>query len=143
MEENNGEENKVPYEEELPLNDEEYLDSAEKMLADGDAEGAQKALDCVNAKSARKHYLQGKLYLHKCWYSEARKQFKSAVKAEPDNELYKTELSDIMEFSKTKEYRQAVRQKQMGEAGGVCAEGLSECCCLCICEGICEGLGNC
>ena len=95
MEENNEEINNNPPEEELPAHDEEILDRAEKMLSDGDASGAQKALACIKEKSAKAHYLQGKIYIEKCWYSEARKQFKYAVKAEPDNELYKNELSDI------------------------------------------------
>ena len=118
------------------------LEMAEDYIAWGELDKAQEILNTVKEKSGKKYYLQSRIYKARCWYSEQRKQLKQAVKAESDNEEYKKELAELEEFSKTPEYKSTVRKRQLGEAGGICAEGGAECCCLCICEGICEGIGN-
>lgn len=118
------------------------LDMAEDYIGWGELEKAQEILNSVKENSGKKYYLQSRLYKAKLWYGEQRKMLKKAVKSESGNEDYKKELQELEEFSKTKEYKSAVRKHQMGEVGSVCAEGGAECCCLCICEGICEGIGN-
>ena len=119
---------------------------AEELISLGSLDKAQTVLDKIKENSGRKYYLQSRIYKEKFWYNEQRKQLKKAVKADPDNEEYKKELAELEEFAKTKEYKSAVRKKQMGDIGGVCAEGCAEICCegfcYCICAGICEGIGN-
>ena len=113
----------------------ELLDRAEKHIEKGDLYSAQNALDMVDKDSARKYYLQSRIYKAKCWYNEQRKQLKKAVKAEPDNETYKRELEELMEFRKTSEYKSTVKHPQMGN------ETIN--CCLECCCNICDGLSGC
>ncbi len=127
---------------EEPIENKSPLEVAEDYINWGELEKAQEILNSVKEKSAKKFYLQSLIYKKKCWYNEQRKALKAALKEDPENSEYREELEALKEFSKTPEYRSAVRQKQMGEAGGVCAECCAEGCCVCICQGICEGLGN-
>ena len=106
----------------------ELLDRAEKHIEKGDLYSAQNALDMVDKDSARKHYLQSRIYKAKCWYNEQRKQLKKAVKAEPDNEVYKKELDELITFSKTDEYKDTLQRPKRGEMSG--SDGFcSDCCC--------------
>ena len=121
------------------------LERAEKLIEQGDNYSAQHILsnteDC-----GRKHYLQSKIYKTECWYNEQRKQLKKAVKAEPDNELYKNELEALMEFRKTAEYQNTVKRPkraQMGKTDSTWVDCCGEMFCYCLCEGICEGLSHC
>lgn len=141
MEDNTEEEVAQPQEEEI-ISDKPPLEMAEDYISWGELEKAQEILNTVKENSGKKYYLQSRIYKERKWYNEQRKQLKKAVKAAPDNEEYKKELAELEEFSKTPEYKSTVRKHQMGEAGGVCAEGCTECFCMCLCEGICEGLGN-
>ena len=124
------------------LTEEEILNRAEELIDSLSLEGAQSALDAVKEESARKFYLQSRIYKIRCWYNEQRKQLKKAVKAEPENETYKKELEELEAFRKTPEYKHAVRKHQMGQTGGFCAELGAECCAYCCCEAICEGIGS-
>ena len=129
-------------EEELPG---DPLDKVEKLIEKGDLYAAQHILSNIKEDSGRKHYLQSKIYKSECWYNEQRKQLKKAVKAEPDNETYKTELEELMEFRKTAEYQNTVKRPkrvQMGRTDSMWAECCGELCCYCVCEAICEGIGN-
>lgn len=116
----------------------ERLDKVEELIENQELEKAQEILDSVTEKSGRKYYLQGKLFIQKNWYSEARKQFKFAVKAEPDNPEYKQALDDLDSFRNSKEFRKV---KQMGNSSD-----FAEACCLCGCEccgtGVCEAICN-
>ena len=128
--------------EELP---EDPLERAEKLIEQGDNYSAQHILSNTE-DSGRKHYLQSRIYKSEHWYNEQRKQLKCAVKAEPDNELYKQELTELMEFRKTDEYKSTVKhpkREQMGKTDRTWADCCSEMFCYCLCEGICEGLSNC
>ena len=124
---------------------EDPLDRAEKLIEQGDNYSAQHILS--NAEDCgRKHYLQSRIYKSEHWYNEQRKQLKSAVKAEPDNETYRQELNELMEFRKTDEYKSTVKhpkRAQMGKTDRSWADCCSEVFCYCLCEGICEGLSNC
>ena len=124
---------------------EDPLDKAEKYIEKGNHYAAQNVLDKVEEDSGRKHYLQSKIYKKECWYNEQRKQLKAAVKKEPENKVYKSELEELMEFRKTSEYKSTVKRPQkaqMGNTDGLWAECCAEVCGYCICEAICEGIGN-
>ena len=128
--------------EEMPA---DPLDRAEELIDKGDLYSAQHILSSVKEDSGRKHYLQSRIYKSECWYNEQRKQLKKAIKAEPDNETYKIELDELMEFRKSAEYQSTVKRPkrvQMGKTDSMWAECCGELCCYCICEGICEAIGN-
>ena len=123
------------------MDEHESLNKAEELIDSGEIEEAQKTLDAVKEKSGRKYYLQGKLFIAKNWYTEARKQFKKAVKAEPDNEQYNKALEDLEAFCKSEEGKQ-MKTVQMGNKDGLaecCILGCCEVCGTGICEAICDG----
>lgn len=105
------------------------MNEIEKLLEEERFYEAQDALNEIKKKDrdARWHFLQGKLYLAKKWYSEARKQLRLAVmKAEPEHEAeYKAALQDLEEFSKTPEYKE-YKEKRFAQN---CTEG---CCAGCM-----------
>ena len=131
------EEEKVEAEEELPS---DPLDRAEKYIEQDKIYDAQLLLNEIKEDSGRKHYLQSRIYKVQCWYNEQRKQLKAAIKAEPDNELYKKELEELNEFRKTAEYRQTKRRHKMGQMGNTDRIGFCEACAYCGCEAICSGI---
>ena len=144
MEEREEKEEPQAAEEELPA---DPLDKAEKYIEQGNIYDAQILLNAIEENSGRKHYLQSRIYKVQCWYNEQRKQLKAAIKAEPDNELYKKELEELNEFRKTAEYRQTRRRPKMGQMGKTdemfecCCEACAYCGCEAICSGICDGCG--
>ena len=121
------------------------LDRAEKLIEEGDLYSAQNILSNIEEDSGRKHYLQSRIYKTECWYNEQRKQLKAAIKKEPDNELYKRELEELLEFRKTAEYQQTVKRPKRVQMGRT-DSGFADCCCevcgYCACEAICEGICN-
>ncbi|MDE6441775.1 MAG: hypothetical protein K2L12_03365 [Clostridia bacterium] len=123
------------------LTDEQKLEKAEKLIERKDLEQAQEMLDSVKENSGRKYFLQGKLFIRKSWYSEARKQFKFAIKAEPENEQYKKALEELETFCKSEEYKQ-MKTVQMGKNTEGCALVCCECCASGACQAICEGCCN-
>ena len=147
MEEENIE-NKEQTAGEEELSPDELLDKAEEYLAHGDQYKAQVTLNKVEKDCGRKFYLQSRIYKKRCWYNEQRKQLKAAVKAEPDNELYKKELDELIRFSKTPEYKNTKQRPQRNQLGKTdtkwyecCVEVCGYCVCEAICEGICNGCG--
>ena len=124
---------------EQPIPDKPPLDMAEDYINWGELAKAQEILNTVKEKSGRKFYLQSLIYKQKLWYSEQRKALKAAIKAEPDNEIYREELEALNRFSKTPEYKSAVRNRQMGDATSLCAECGCYCCMEGLCEAICDG----
>ena len=113
---------------------------------------AQRVLDTVPERSAKKFYLQSRIYKERKSYGEQRKYLKKAVKADPQNEQYKKELAELEKFKKSPDYKSSIEAfkgnrtsggNQMGEAtGSVCAEVCCEGCCYGICTVICEGIGS-
>lgn len=121
------------------------LEVAEYYIAWKRIDEAQRVLDTIPERSGKKFYLQSRIYKERKWYSEQRKQLKKAIKAKPDNEQYKNELAEVEKLKNSPEYKsgmKALRKNQMGDAGGVCAEGCCECCGYGLCTLICESIGN-
>lgn len=56
------------------------MDEIERLIEEEELGSAQAELNKIGDKNARWHFLQGRIYLAKKWYSEARKQFKIAEK---------------------------------------------------------------
>ena len=109
---------------------------AEELIARGELDEAQSILNKINEKSGRKFFVLSKLYKARKWYNEQRKVLQAAVELEPDNEKYKKELAEIEEFSKTKEYKKAVKKQQMGSFKSRVKEG---CNIYSVCNGCCAG----
>ncbi len=81
------------------------LEKVEDYIAQGDLYSAQNLLNMIDEESGKKQYLQSRVYKEKRWYNEQRKSLKAAVRAEPQNREYKKELTELLEFSKTSEYK--------------------------------------
>lgn len=105
------------------------MDEIERLIGEEELGSAQAELNKIGDKNARWHFLQGRIYLAKKWYSEARKQFKIAVKKADADELaeYTAALNDLEEFCKTPEYKQYKKQ-HMGD-------GFGEAFCVSCCDG--------
>ena len=109
--------------------DEELFAETEKYILENQTDLAQYTLNCVKEDSGKKHYLQSKIYHRKRWYNEQRKELKRAIKAEPDNQEYKTELSALKKSFDYKQSKAEVREMQMGSVCDSCWLGCSNCIC--------------
>lgn len=112
----------------METEEKDRLEKAEERIAQGDLYTAQNLLNMIDGQSGRKYYLQSKIYQKKKWYNEQRKQLKKAVKAEPDNEDYKRELTELSEFSKSPEYKNTAERPPMGETSKFCMDCCIDCC---------------
>ena len=119
------------------------LARAREYIENGKLDKAREIIDRTDTRNAEARYLLGRIFMCKCWYSEARRCFKQAVKLDPSNAEYAQALDDLNEFRKTAEYKQTkVKKKQMGST-----DGFAEACCLCgceasgtvCCEAVCDG----
>lgn len=120
------------------LSDTEKLELALQLIEGGEFAHAQQLLDKV-ASCAEKYYVQGTLFRKKAWVNEARKCFKNAIKADPDNEKYKSALDELESFKKSDEFKSTKRQMGKDNAMECCIMGFCECCGTGICESICDG----
>lgn len=116
-------------------NTEDELAQAEKLIAENELDAAQKILDGVKEKSARRYFVQGKLYEKKGWHNEARKQLKKAVKAEPENERYADALDDLEIRAKKNGFLNDPNAEDKATCAFCCAECACEACATSICEG--------
>lgn len=107
------------------------MDEIEELIEQERFVEAQELLNGVKKKerNARWHFLQGKIYLNRKWYLEARKQFRLAVlNADPENEAeYKALLDDLEEFSKTPEYKEYKNKRFAEDCVDCCAAGCAGC----------------
>ena len=103
--------------------DGELLFAAEKYIQESQTDLAQYTLNCVKEDSGKKHFLQSKIYQQKSWYNEQRKQLKAAIKAEPNNQDYKTELAELKKSFNYKQDKAEKREMQMGNICGSCFNG--------------------
>lgn len=107
--------------------DEELLAEAEKYIEEGQTDLAQYTLKRVKEDSGKKHFLQSKIYQQKQWYNEQRKELKAAIKAEPDNEEYKTELAELKKSFNYKQEKAQIKEQQMGNICNACCSGCNGC----------------
>lgn len=107
---------------------EELLVTAEKYIQESQTDLAQYTLNCVKEDSGKKHFLQSKIYQQKKWYNEQRKELKAAIKAEPDNQEYKTELAELKKSFNYKQDKTETREMQIGKMCSVCGDGYFVCC---------------
>ncbi len=107
--------------------DDELLNSAEKYIRENQTDLAQYTLNCVKEDSGKKHFLQSKIYQQKSWYNEQCKELKAAIKAEPDNREYKTELAELKKSFNYKQDKAESRGMQMGNICGSCFNGCGGC----------------
>lgn len=108
----------------------ETIALVEELIESGELDRAQSVLYKINNKSARWHYLQGKVFQLRKWYSEARKQFSLAVKAEPSNTDYKAALDDLENFSKNnkKEFKKGTTKRRMERFASDCVSSCGSFC---------------
>lgn len=112
----------------METEEKDRLEKAEERIAQGDLYTAQNLLNMIDGQSGRKYYLQSKIYQKKKWYNEQRKQLKKAVKAEPDNEDCKRELTELSGFGKTSEYKNTVEHHPIGDTAKFCVDCITDCC---------------
>ena len=130
----------------------EKLNLAEELIADNRPAQAQNVLDSINARSAKWHFLQSRVFFAKNWLFESKKQLEAALELEPDNAQYIEEMEKLNELgeaverceeqSKTEMGKKSCRQACLEGCGDFCGQLCAEDCCYCICTGICEGLGS-
>ncbi len=126
----------------------EKFELAEELIAENRPAQAQSVLDSINARDAKWHYLQSKVFFAKNWIYESRKQMEMAVELEPDNAHYIEELEKLKALGDVPPQSEESSKPEMDKGscknacGEFCAQLCAEGCCYCICEGICEGLGS-
>ena len=132
------------------LADEEYLevlacnieweerDAYEKM----NLGNAQKLHDGVQDKNARWHFVTGKLYNGMNWTSEARKHFKLAVEAEPENSEYTGALNELERVAALENEKRAKGEYETEYGMGESSFDCDNACCRGCCEGSCECCGE-
>lgn len=125
------------------------MDEIERLIEEEELGSAQAELNKIGDKNARWHFLQGRIYLAKKWYSEARKQLELAIKLDPDNEKYKEELETLKQTAEETFEKAEKKNKKKHLGKGFldeCPEGCAECCTVCglelCCNLICEGCGG-
>ena len=107
--------------------DEALLNTTEKYIQESQTDLAQYTLNRVKEDSGKKHYLQSKIYQQKRWYNEQRKELKAAIKAEPDNQEYKTELTELKKSFDYKQEKAEIREMQMGNICNSCSLECTRC----------------
>ena len=119
-------------------------ESIEQLIDDGNCDEAQERLDAANARGARWHYLQSKIYLKKNWMNESRKQIEIALELEPENALYIEELERLKELGAEPEKKKEwdLPELDNGASKRACAEMCGYCCLECVCQAACEAICN-
>lgn len=122
----------------------EKLELAEELIAENRPAQAQSVLDSINARDAKWHFLQSKIFFAKNWVYESRKQMEAAVELQPDNAQYKEELEKLNALGDVPPHSEERSKPEMakGNCKEDCAQGCVGGCCYCLCEGICEGLAS-
>lgn len=67
----------------------------EKLIKDGKYDEAQNRLDNVMDRNGEWHYLQSKIFYHREWLTECKKQLEIAVNCDKDNKKYKSALDNL------------------------------------------------
>ena len=122
-----------------------------QLIAGGEIEQAQSALDGMNVRDGQWHYLQCKIYENKNWLNEARKQIEIALGLEPENAQYIEELERLKELGAEpiKDESWDLPEMDKGSRFAACRDSGCECCAYCgaecccqlLCESICNGCG--
>ena len=76
------------------------LEKVEELISLGELDEAQKLLDEVKVQSARKFFVQSLIYEKRGWSRLQRWQLEYAVKAEPQNPVYKEQLQKFVDAEK-------------------------------------------
>lgn len=67
----------------------------EKLIKEGNYDEAQKRLDNVMDRNGEWHYLQSKIFYHREWLVECKKQLELAVSSDKENKKYKSALDNL------------------------------------------------
>lgn len=133
--------------------EDELYTRIQTLINEGNIDEAQRLLDGVEGKDARRHYLSSHIYLAKNWTNEARKQLEIAIELDPENQTYKEESEALKERAKETLDKAEKKKKKKHLGSGFlnaeeCSDGslLGECCVMCCgevcCQAICEGCGG-
>ncbi|MEA4822538.1 MAG: J domain-containing protein [Clostridiaceae bacterium] len=106
-----------------------------QMIAAGNLDGAEAALQQINSRNAEWNFLMGSISLRRGWYDDARHYFETAVSMDPANGEYQTALNQLRNRGNF------YRTNQGSYAGGTGIGGCSACdacssliCADCCCE---------
>ena len=121
------------------------LGEIDRMIKDGNLDGAQIELDKMSDRSAHWHFLQSIIFYKKGWYDESRAQLKLALNLEPNNTQYQTALSrleQVMASGTSNPYTMGVPPEAQGQPiPPDNSMGLGNCCTtLCLLDCCCNML---
>lgn len=121
------------------------LGEVDRMIKDGNLDGAQTELDKMSERPAHWHFLQSIIFYKKGWYDESRAQLKLALNLDPNNTQYQTALSrleQVIASGNANPYTMGKPQDMQGEPiPPDTSMGLSNCCTtLCLLDCCCNML---
>ncbi len=121
------------------------LGEIDRMIKDGNLEGAQAELDKMSSRPAHWHFLQSIIFYKKGWYDESRAQLKLALNLDPNNTQYQTALSrleQVMANATANPYTMGTPQDMQGTPiPPDNSMGLGNCCTtLCLLDCCCNML---
>lgn len=124
------------------------LGSIDRMIKDGNIEGAQIELDKISDRGAEWHFLQSIIFYKKGWYDESRAQLKLAVNLDPENTKYSTalnKLEQVMASGTSNPYNMGKPQgEQVPPVPPDNSMGLANCCStLCLLDCCCNMMRCC
>lgn len=116
------------------------LFSAEQAIKENRLDEAQQELDNTLKRTAKWHYLQAHLYYKRGWLVECKKQLEIAIKQEPENQKYQSDLQKLIsEMNPTHAFGdgKTVRQHPDGRSYSAPRSDTDVCCdscgtCLCV-----------
>lgn len=120
------------------VSDDELLSRAEALVESGELKRAQRTINRVRQESAKKCFVQSRLYVKKKWSNEARKQLERAIALDPGNADYAAAYEELQKGYGLLEST-APADGKSGEVAECCLLGSLECCCTGACQAICDG----
>ena len=76
------------------ISEKQSLDMAEELIDSLNLEEAQNVLDAVKEKSAKKYFLQSRIFAAKRWTKERIRQLEFALNIEPENSEYRAAMAE-------------------------------------------------
>ena len=101
-----------------------------QMIAMGNLDGAEAALNASAERSAEWFYLKGNISMRRGWYDDARQNFQTACQMEPGNMEYRSALNQM---GNQNYYRGNVGRGGSVSGCDLCSSLLcADCCCECM-----------
>jgi len=101
-----------------------------QMIAMGNIDGAEAALNATAERSAEWYYLKGNVSLRRGWYDDARQNFQTACQMDPGNSEYRGALNQM---GNQNYYRGNMNRGSSSGGCDLCTSLLcADCCCECM-----------